>query len=69
MFVRRRAMSRDTVLIMRLKKPLQEGFGAWIGGVNNRFPVSYADVQPKFVIPIEVNGEQYDQEGSFLKLP
>jgi hypothetical protein len=54
---------------MRLKKPLQEGFGAWIGGVNNRFPVSYADVQPKFVIPIEVNGEQCDQEGSFLKLP
>ena len=34
----------------------EHGFGAWLGGVNNRFPVSYADVQPQFVIPIEIEG-------------
>jgi hypothetical protein len=27
-----------------------------MGGSNSRFPVSYADVQPQFVIPIEVEG-------------
>ena len=37
-----------------------QGFGEWLGGVNNRFPVSYADVQPQFVFPINLDGEFFN---------
>jgi len=36
---------------------LGQGFGDWIGGVNNRFPVSYADVQPEFLIPVQAENQ------------